>query len=83
MFDMFYDFHVAPAMRASEIAFNQAEEMHRVACQQAEEMHRIACQQAFEMQNNQQAEDNYNFEADFAATEARIARLRAEISKIK
>ena len=50
MFDMFYDFHVAPAMRANE----------------------MACQQA---------EDNYNFEADFAATEARIARLRAEIER--
>ena len=72
MFDMFYDFHVAPAMRANEMACQQAEEMHRVACQQAEEMHRVACQQA---------EDNYNFEADFAATEARIARLRAEIER--
>ena len=47
-------------------------------------MHRIACQQAFEMQNNQQQQavvDNYDFEADFAATEAYIARLRAEIER--
>lgn len=74
MFDMFYDFHVAPAIRASQIAFNQAEEMHR-----------MACQQAFEMQNNQQqqavVDNDYDFEADFAATEAYIARLRAEIER--
>ena len=75
MFDnnIFYEHHIVPAMKANEIAFNQAEEMHR-----------IACQQAFEMQNNQQQQavvDNYDFEADFAATEAYIARLRAEIER--
>ena len=39
MFDnIFYDFHhVTPAIIANEIAFNQAEEMHRMACQQAED----------------------------------------------
>ena len=31
--NIFYEFHVAPAMVANEIAFNQAEEMHRMACQ--------------------------------------------------
>ena len=73
MFDnnIFYDFHVTPAIIASQIAFNQAEEMHRMAHQQAEEMHRMT---------HQQAEDSdYDFDADFAATEARIARLRAKI----
>lgn len=73
MFDnnIFYEHHIVPALKANEIAFNQAEEMHR-----------IACQQAFEMQNNQQAEDSdYDFEADFAATEAYIAQLRSEIER--
>ena len=77
MFDnnIFYDFHVTPAIITSQIAFNQAEEMHRMACQQAEEMYRMTCQQA----EDNDYDFDADFDADFAATEAYIARLRAEI----